>query len=333
MDNFFVVILVALTGAVQFSLEQNMRSNINTDTDVKGPQFVKTRFWLYTKESRETGQEIFVNDDESVINSNFDAKNPTRFFIHGWSDRATSISAVQIRSSYLDRQDYNIFTVDWNNNGKSTNYVMGRINVNETGQQVADFIGFMEENHGLNLNATFLIGHNLGAHIAGIAAKGFKNKDVPINTIFGLDPALPLFSINDPESRLAIGDAKFVETIHTNGGQIGFQAPIGDAAFYPNWGRRQPACFYESDGTCSDQLVTSYFAESLDERYEYLGKECGSYDNIRDEKCPTAGTAHKLVKMGGDLVDNTIAGVYYVPVDEKYPYVVTNKTWIDNLVK
>lgn len=38
-----------------------------------------------------------------------------------------------------------------------------------------------------------------------------------IGTIFGLDPAGPLFSVNNPAERLASGDASYVEGIHTNG--------------------------------------------------------------------------------------------------------------------
>lgn len=37
-----------------------------------------------------------------------------------------------------------------------------------------------------------------------------------IGTIFGLDPAGPLFSINNPAERLASGDALYVEGLTSN---------------------------------------------------------------------------------------------------------------------
>jgi Lipase len=50
-----------------------------------------------------------------------------------------------------------------------------------------------------------------------------------INTIIGLDPAGPLFYIRHPEGRLDIGDAEYVEAIHTNGRATGIGFPIGHA--------------------------------------------------------------------------------------------------------
>lgn len=63
-----------------------------------------------------------------------------------------------------------------------------------------------------------------------------------INTIIGLDPAGPLFSVRNPEGRLDASDATYVEVIHTNGPTLliagaGIGAPIGDADFWPNGGR------------------------------------------------------------------------------------------------
>jgi hypothetical protein len=63
----------------------------------------------------------------------------------------------------------------------------------------------------------------------------------------GLDPAGPLFNLNDTETRLDTTDGDFVDIIHTNGGtllhdQQGFLPPIGHIDFYPNGGQFQPGC-------------------------------------------------------------------------------------------
>lgn len=69
----------------------------------------------------------------------------------------------------------------------------------------------------------------------------------------GLDPAGPLFSTRNPESRIDSGDANYVECIHTNGPTLliiglGIGAGICDADFYPNGGTSQPGCLMN---TCS----------------------------------------------------------------------------------
>lgn len=61
-----------------------------------------------------------------------------------------------------------------------------------------------------------------------------------IGKIVGLDPAFPLFSIDEPEERLDVNDATYVETIHTS--RLGIFQPIGAVNFYPNGGKSQPDC-------------------------------------------------------------------------------------------
>lgn len=44
------------------------------------------------------------------------------------------------------------------------------------------------------------------------------------------------------EDRLDKTDAIFVDIIHTNAGQNGFDRSIGHIDFYPNGGKKQPNC-------------------------------------------------------------------------------------------
>lgn len=80
------------------------------------------------------------------------------------------------------------------------------------------------------------------AHMAGIAGKNVRAGR--INTIVGLDPAGSLFSMNQPQERLARDDAAYVEVIHTNGGALGFGfgQPIANIDFFANGGSIQPGC-------------------------------------------------------------------------------------------
>lgn len=78
--------------------------------------------------------------------------------------------------------------------------------------------------------------------MAGIAGKNVRAGR--INTIVGLDPAGSMFSMNQPQERLARDDAVYVEVLHTNGGSLGlgFGQPIGNIDFFPNGGSIQPGC-------------------------------------------------------------------------------------------
>ena len=63
-----------------------------------------------------------------------------------------------------------------------------------------------------------------------------------MDTIFGLDPAGPLFNLNDPANRLASGDADYVESVHTDTVALGIGDAISDVDYYPNGGTNMPGC-------------------------------------------------------------------------------------------
>lgn len=95
-------------------------------------------------------------------------------------------------------------------------------------------------NNEMNYSRVSLVGHSLGAHIAGIAAKNVRRGR--INTIIGLDPAGPLFNMNSPTTRLAVTDADYVECVQTDNRNFGIGEPLGHVDFFPNGGSNQPGC-------------------------------------------------------------------------------------------
>lgn len=77
-----------------------------------------------------------------------------------------------------------------------------------------------------------------------------------------VDPAGPLFSVRNPESRIDASDGVYVECIHTNGPTLGIGlglgAPICDADYFPNGGRSQPGCLFD---TCSHSRAVDFYGE------------------------------------------------------------------------
>lgn len=92
-----------------------------------------------------------------------------------------------------------------------------------------------------------LIGHSLGAHIAGYIGKNFTKTGSPLGRITGLDPAGPFFDHLPATVRLDRSDGQFVDVIHTNAKaspyfSFGISHSIGHIDFFPNNGRHQPGC-------------------------------------------------------------------------------------------
>ncbi|GIY93102.1 pancreatic lipase-related protein 3 [Caerostris extrusa] len=112
------------------------------------------------------------------------------------------------------------------------------------GAQIAQFITFLyvvsalgfvylQKTMGVSPESFHLIGHSLGAHIAGYAGERLHK----LGRISGLDPAGPFFR-NVPEVvRLDPSDAVFVDVIHSDPGASileGFGSPedAGDLDFF-----------------------------------------------------------------------------------------------------
>lgn len=78
----------------------------------------------------------------------------------------------------------------------------------------------------MDLQDLVIVGHSLGAHIAGRAAKQMKSPG-KIGVIIGLDPASVGFNFFERDLRLTETDADYVQVIHTDGDKFGFSNPIG----------------------------------------------------------------------------------------------------------
>lgn len=114
-----------------------------------------------------------------------------------------------------------------------------------SGNYVGNLIATLHTEYSASLGNFHIIGHSLGAHIAGFAGKYVQNAtNTTIGRITGLDPAGPLYLLAGPADRLADTDADLVVVLHTDGGVLGYLGEIGDIDFYANGGTpHQPGCF------------------------------------------------------------------------------------------
>lgn len=101
---------------------------------------------------------------------------------------------------------------------------------------------------GMSLEKLTCVGHSLGAHICGLIAEMFQKKAIGIvAVIVALDPAGVEYrgvtnSWETDRYRLRRGNAAYTMVIHTCAFGLGWEALLGDADFYPNFGAFQPCC-------------------------------------------------------------------------------------------
>ncbi|ALC45598.1 CG17191, partial [Drosophila busckii] len=269
-------------------------------------------FYLYTKSNPTEGKELKAKD-ASISGSHFNRAHPTRFVIHGWTQSHSDPMNREITKAWLSRGDFNIIIVDWSR-ARSIDYASSVVAVPGAGAKVGEMIKFLNERHGMSLDTLYVIGHSLGAHVSGYAAKTVG--EGRIHTVIGLDPALPLFSYDKPNKRLNSNDGHYVESIQTNGGKLGFLKPIGKGAFYPNGGKKQPGCGVDATGGCSHSRSVTYYAEAVT-KDDFGTMRCSDYEKAVAKEC---GHTYSSVRMGADSNAYMVDGEYYVPVNSKEPF-------------
>jgi pancreatic triacylglycerol lipase len=274
------------------------------------------RFILFTRSNPTVGHQLILNNVASVVASHFNPAHPTRLTVHGWQEGANSSPNPQMRNAYLAIGDFNVITVDWSVGASSTLHSTARNRIPEAGEVTAQFLRFMQ-NYGLNLNNVYIIGHELGAHVAGFAG---KHTNGAINTIFGTDPAGRSFNLENTEDRLAPGDAQYVETIVTSGGNIGLMGHSGHTSFFPNGGTSQPGCGIDFSSSCASERSNLFLAESIIQGMSrFFAMNCQSMQEINNGVCTPSGPGRR---MGGEpsLQGSGANGVYRVNTNDASPF-------------
>lgn len=131
------------------------------------------------------------------------------------------------------------------------------------------------------LSNTLLIGHSLGAHIAGRVGALFNGR---IGMIAGLDPAGPLFAPYKRDRHcLSRRDALKVYNLHTATYGNGNRYLLGSKDFYVNGGGRQPE-LKDSALSLSHKRVTNIFRATIYRPSMAVGYYCGISSHPCDPK-------------------------------------------------
>ena len=106
----------------------------------------------------------------------------------------------------------NVFLVDWSTLGESVSYMQTVASVPLMSEMLSQLIQKLDKNWGLSAARLRLIGHSVGAHIAGLTAERLKKKGFPVAHLLALDPSGPFFRSTElTDERLDKKNALFVE--------------------------------------------------------------------------------------------------------------------------
>ncbi|CAG2108424.1 unnamed protein product [Medioppia subpectinata] len=202
-------------------------------------QHFNTKFNLYTRRNPAAEQTSVQPRDGIDELTNFNNTLITKLYVHGYGVApANSLSSDSMKNEWLNAGDYNVA------GNHALSYEQTKANIPTVAQAITKLITELQSNSGLDLDKVHIVGHSLGAHIAGLTGKAFNGR---IGRISGLDPAGPGFNGKPTSDKLSPSDAQFVDAIHTDAVPLiglGINENSGHIDFYPNGGNlHQPGCF------------------------------------------------------------------------------------------
>lgn len=130
---------------------------------------------IFYSQNETDGYKINISNIDEFKRIDYSPSKYTVFVIHGWTNDYTYIMPQTVKNAYLAAADVNVFLVDWSKIAK-LDYVLSRNQVIQVGQVIGTMIRSMVENKLLDLNKTSVIGHSLGAHVAGTTGKALKGE-------------------------------------------------------------------------------------------------------------------------------------------------------------
>jgi len=248
----------------------------------------------------------------TVASSHFSAARETVIVIHGWQSNENTFLNPLTRDAYLLHWDMNIIIVDWSVGAGNINYITSRNAVNPTGAHVSLFLDNLFDAGFLSSSSIITCaGQSLGAHVCGATGKYVTR--LRVDTIFGLDPAGPLFSLGDPANRLDAGDAEYVENLHTDTVLLGIEDAIGHVDHYANGGTDQPGC---NTSTCDHALAANKFADSI-RNGNFWGRRCTSQAQAQAGMC--GGEGFDLMTHPSNRAIN-LRGIFWYPTHANSPF-------------
>ncbi|KAL7293169.1 hypothetical protein TKK_0013319 [Trichogramma kaykai] len=248
---FIICFLVSLVHGVHISSRKLNCNEITADESIDS---FDVEFYLSTYDKQDP---VFINLRHNLSTFlNVRKFNPylrTAVVVHGFLNSHETSWVERLTESMHKYERMNIILVNWSDAFDFPFvYRSAALSTRKTANETSKLIMKMASDLQVPLkNWTYLhfIGHSLGAHVVGQAARLLKmsNHRPAVHRITGLDPANPCFNDVKVAFRLRKSDARFVDIIHTNSApglnpNFGLYDRIGHVDFYINGGNNQPSC-------------------------------------------------------------------------------------------
>ncbi|XP_066581735.1 phospholipase A1-like [Prorops nasuta] len=341
-------------GTKETAVETYNNSNWSSDS-VALARIKRSDDWKvkFTFSSRKQHNRVLVKigDQFELGGTDFKIERRTVMIVHGFKSNGDEDWVVNMEKAFLQWNDVNVIVVDWGEGAKHLlGYVTDAFNHTQiVGMKMSQLLEHISNDTAVKeievdkWGPLHLVGHSLGAHICGFAAKQLKARKStwPLQRITGLDPAHPCFSKKASNERLNKTDAPFVDIIHTNGEIIGLGLlePIGHIDFYPNGGKAQLAC--DDDLVCSHGLAHDYFTESIISASEgscSFWAHSWNLNNSQNDSSELFESCTKDVcsEMGINAECYSQRGIFFVVTTSNAPYCTngtSSKVDVDKVLK
>ncbi|CAG4961658.1 unnamed protein product [Colias eurytheme] len=231
--------------------------------------------------------------------------------IHGYLENSEGVMVQAIAPELLKGTNLKVFALD-GRNVIGLEYITSSTYVRFMGERLGSLLSDVIR-RGQNPSKILLIGHSLGAHIAGAAGqKVQQDTGQRIGRISGLDPAGPCFSNVSLDDRLDPSDADYVDVIHTNAGMLGIREAVGHKDFFPNSGAMQPGCILP---ICEHSRAWELYAESINSPERFPARKCENWTTFQSGRC----MKNEVAYMGYNSESGS-PGVYYLTTGSSSPF-------------
>jgi hypothetical protein len=238
--------------------------------------------------------------------TDFNVNRSTVLYVHGYRENVNSESVQTVIKAFLMRDDnQNILVMNWSNYSDG-NYATSAVpDLIKLGHLIGVGIYSFAIQNAFDPSRLHIVGHSLGAQLAGYIGRWIivmSQSKLKVQRITGLDPARPLFShkVTFMPTSLSSFDARFVDVIHTDSGNLGESENCGIVDFWPNGGSHQSGCkTFPQIQVCDHMRSWRYFAESVasknSPRFDAI--QCDTYKDFKKQNC--SGT---YANMGIDSI-------------------------------
>ncbi|KAK0071806.1 hypothetical protein PV325_012319 [Microctonus aethiopoides] len=291
-------------------------SKADKDAKKRDELAAKIQIIIYKGNSIDTADVVKVPITRPDILFNcLDLDKPLAIYVHGFHEGPSAENTQTVVDAYLCRGTDNIWSFDWS---KLSYYGYGTVvkNAKIIAQIFAITLTQLID-RGLNPKGYHIVGHSLGAQIAGSIYKSF-GYDIP--RITALDAAGPGFS-GSKDDHISNKSALCVDVIHTDGGRYGFENDAGTADFFPNGGKRiQPGCprgggLLTPKDLCHHWRSWRFWAESIINEGAFRATLCDNYDDYLNGECD----GNPVINMGYGAPTNA-RGRFYLTTRDESPF-------------